>query len=318
MRKWMIAILIAGIVLTAAAYILIPGTIVKQQSIEVNIARSAISRLLIENNGWDKTWLKDGKVAGNNSLPTVSYGGYSYSVTDLTFSSLLLQVGQGKDSIANSELNIIMLTKDSVNLDWRLSMTTSKNPFKRFSQYRQAIQIAADMKVMLQKMNDYFSSIPNVYGIDIRREAVVDSTLLSTYDSVKGYPSTSFIYQMIGQLRQYATSNGASITGNPMLNIFTRDSIHYLTKVALPVSKKLPSNGRMAYKWMLPGGNILVVDVTGGQTAIDQAFTQVEYFLKDYGRQAPAIPFVSLVTDRMQQPDSSKWITRIYYPVMDL
>jgi hypothetical protein len=42
----------------------------------------------------------------------------------------------------------------------------------------------------------------------------------------------------------------------------------------------------------------------------------MELYISDHERVPPAIPFLSLVTNRMLEPDSSKWITLIYYPVM--
>jgi hypothetical protein len=145
---------------------------------------------------------------------------------------------------------------------------------------------------------------------------VTDSILISTYSHSKNYPSTNFIYGLIDQLKKYIASQSAKETGFPMLNINTTDSINYLTRVAIPVNRKLPSSGNISYKWMLSGGNILVTDVKGGPSSINNAFDQVENYVNDYHHFAPAIPFQSLITDRSKEPDTSKWITIIYYPVM--
>ena len=67
---------------------------------------------------------------------------------------------------------------------------------------------------------------------------------------------------------------------------------------------------------MLGGGNILVTEVKGGKAEINKAYKQIMNYMADHSRTPPAIPFESLVTDRRNEPDSNKWITRIYYPVM--
>ena len=67
---------------------------------------------------------------------------------------------------------------------------------------------------------------------------------------------------------------------------------------------------------MLGGGNILITEVKGDNKEIQKAYTQIQHYISDYKRIAPAIPFESLVTDRRKQPDSSQWVTKIYYPVM--
>ena len=101
-----------------------------------------------------------------------------------------------------------------------------------------------------------------------------------------------------------------------MLNINSTDSSHYLVRVAIPVNKKLAGLGNISYKSMLGRGNILVTEVRGGNDEIVKAYKQIQNYIADHGRTPPAIPFESLVTDRREEQDSSKWITRIYYPVM--
>jgi hypothetical protein len=63
-------------------------------------------------------------------------------------------------------------------------------------------------------------------------------------------------------------------------------------------------------------GDILVTEVRGGPHHIKKGLQQLEYYLNDYQRTSPAIPFESLITDRSIQPDTAQWVTRIYYPVI--
>ena len=62
-------------------------------------------------------------------------------------------------------------------------------------------------------------------------------------------------------------------------------------------------------------GNILVGEVKGGLSTILNAEKQLANYVFDYGKASPAIPFQSLVTDRSLEADSSKWITRLNYPI---
>ena len=67
---------------------------------------------------------------------------------------------------------------------------------------------------------------------------------------------------------------------------------------------------------MVKNGNILVVEVRGDQQTINEAIKQIEKYITDYQRSIIAIPFQSLITDRSKESDSTKWITKIYYPVV--
>jgi hypothetical protein len=195
-------------------------------------------------------------------------------------------------------------------------MISSYNPFKRLQAYLKAKKINRDMDLILQKMQSFYSLSENIYGFDIKKALVMDSILIQTSGISKGYPSTAFIYGLIDKLKNYSNSNNATITGYPMLNIKPLDSINFEAKLALPLDRPLPGSGDILQKRMLGMGNILVTEVKGGNAISAKAFLQIQKYAEDYQRLAPAIPFYSLVTDRMQQPDSSKWITKIYFPVM--
>jgi hypothetical protein len=77
----------------------------------------------------------------------------------------------------------------------------------------------------------------------------------------------------------------------------------------------VPENGAVLFRRMVPG-NILVTEVTGGQATVDDGFRQLEFFLSEHSLTSPGMPFQSLVTDRLAEKDTSKWITKLYYPIM--
>jgi hypothetical protein len=48
---------------------------------------------------------------------------------------------------------------------------------------------------------------------------------------------------------------------------------------------------------------------------VNNAWHQVQLYLRDNQEVAMAMPFEYLVTNRRQEPDTSKWITRLFVPV---
>ena len=62
-------------------------------------------------------------------------------------------------------------------------------------------------------------------------------------------------------------------------------------------------------------GNILTGEVKGGVYVVTQAEQELKNFVTDFRRMSPAIPYQSLITNRMQETDTAKWITRLYYPI---
>jgi hypothetical protein len=98
-----------------------------------------------------------------------------------------------------------------------------------------------------------------------------------------------------------------------MVNITPYDS-NYELMVALPTNLKINNKDDIFFKRMIPG-NFLVTEVKGGDYKINQARNALKIYLDDYKKMAMAIPFQSLISDRRREPDSTNWITKVYYPV---
>jgi hypothetical protein len=101
-----------------------------------------------------------------------------------------------------------------------------------------------------------------------------------------------------------------------VLNVRILKADSFETQVAIPTSQLLKNDGAIFSRKMVPG-NFLSALVRGGEYSIRESMQQLDFFLKDHGKIQVARPFEQLVTDRIIEPDTSKWITRIYMPVVE-
>ena len=309
MKKKIFAIVLTVTVLISLLYVFIPGNIVVDKSIVIGNNIKGLKRALSSNENWHKWWpaTTDGKdfLFSNNF----------YSLTDIAFSSIFINI-KHENIDTRSSLTFIPLSADSTKLDWEIQMPTSLNPIKRLQTYLFTRSMQKDISNLLTDIKSYYSSTVNLYDLDIRREIVNDSTMISTFDSSRGYPSTEKIYSQIDKLREYIGSQQALATDSPMLNTFSKDNRVFFIRVAFPTNKTLPSIGNIVFRKMLHGGNILTAVIKGPPNKTDSALTIMENYLSDHELISPAIPFYSLVTNRLAEKDSTKWITKIYYPVL--
>ncbi len=309
MKKWILAAAVCIVVLTSLLFILIPGTITVNKSTVMGSNLKGLKRILSADKNWHK-WMP-----GTTDEKGLVYNNNFYSVTDIAFSSIFITV-KHNNLDTKSSLTFIPVTTDSTKLDWEIQMPTSLNPVKRLQVYLFTRSLQKDIPVLLTNIKRYYSSNANLYDLDIRREIVDDSTMISTFDSTIGYPSTEKIYSLIDKLRAYIGSQQAMVTDSPMLNVFSKDNSIFFTRVAFPTNKTLPSKGDIVFRKMLYGGNILTAVVKGPPDKAESAIETMENYLSDYEMSSPAIPFYSLVTNRLAERDSTKWTTKIYYPVM--
>lgn len=316
MRKGIVWLLVVLVAVFGSLYFFIPRNIAIKKQIDVTVNSNAFMRSLFDESTWPLWWpsgdTKNEPGLADNGLV---YKGNVYSIREKKISSLVISI-KGKTDSVLTELIAIPLRTDSLQLAWVGIARAGVNPVKRFQNWQWTHGISKDMETLLQKLRAYFSSEDHLYSIHIDKELVRDSTLISTAATSKDYPTTDFVYNMVDKLNRFATANNAVQTGLPMLNITPLQNGTYTTKVALPVDKKLKDKGDIQYRWMLGGGNILVAKVTGGPRQIERAFEEMERYVEENQRIAPAIPFQSLVTDRRTVPDTSKWVTKIYWPVM--
>lgn len=304
------------LVLVGFIYVFIPGEIQVHSQAYIKFPRTGLERVLFNDDSWKKWFPSTSeKEKRDTTFQDFSFNNYQYKIQGKRTSSVLFDIHRG-NAVITSSLNLFYENKNTAILEWNARLPASNNPVKKLKAYFEAKKLGKELKRILNKIEFFFTKTENIYGCLIEEKLVEDSVLMFTDTISEGYPSTEFIYNLIDNLKKSILANSVRETGFPMLNATTTDSTRYVVKVAIPVNKEMPSSGNISYKKMMKTGNILVTEVKGGPYIINKAFMQMENYVTDHERIPPAIPFLSLVTNRMQEPDSSKWVTRIYYPVM--
>ena len=305
MKKILIALVLLIVFSVAAVYLFIPGKIPLKATISLNAAFPAVSRTLIDKNSWKKWW-------PGESL--FNYNNQTFSIREQALSICVINIHSGKDTI-NSMLELVPVKNDAMTIDWHAEQVTSNNPFIRFSRYRYAKTTEKNMNELLQSMKVFLEKTENIYGFEIKKRLVTDSVLISLRRSFEHYPNVQEIDAMIQDLRKYIIQNNAIEKNSPMLNVLTFDSSHYEAMSAIPVDKALPRTPEFSPKFLLKGGNVLEAQIQGGPLTIENSLKEFENYRSDYRYISPAIPYQLLVTDRLKETDTTKWVTKLYYPI---
>ncbi|HUH32511.1 MAG TPA: GyrI-like domain-containing protein, partial [Daejeonella sp.] len=182
-------------------------------------------------------------------------------------------------------------------------------------QYQQARQIKANMVIVIERLLSFVVNTKNVYGYKLERQTVKDTILATSSIYSYTYPDTGKVYQLINSVKKYVKDQNGIQVNNPMLNISKDPSGRYQAMVAIPINEDIKPDKNIVINHMV-AGNILVAEIKGGPNRIAEGFKQMKTYMKDFKLVSPAMPFESLVTDRSSEPDTSKWITRIYYPIL--
>jgi hypothetical protein len=314
MKKMLIAVLVF-ISIAIIAYLLIPAKIDFWKVVLVKVNRVNATRFIAEQSKWKNWWpegdIKQSREAKSDSIYTYQDNEYSVILNMLQGDSIIIKNNYVR---VNSLLNIIPINSDSIVIQWKGESTATGNPIKRFKNYLKEKKLENNIEALLHSMKEFLENNEKLYGIKIAQIQVKDTILIASKYFSKAYPTTSEIYNLIGRVKNFIKTQGATETNHPMLHVI-QDSSLFRTMVAIPVNKYIYGTNDFLLKKMVPG-KILVTDVKGGISSAENAIKTIEHYMDDYHLKSPAIHFQSLVTDRSKETDTSKWITRIYYPVM--
>jgi len=314
MKKILVILSIILLILYAGSYFLIPQSLKISSTLTYATNGDGLFRYLTSETNWKKWW--PGSISEDeNNKPVYTYAGYNIQINKILYRAFDLNFIKDNQHIP-VVLKVISLSTDSVLIDLDTQTDTVKNPLKKILNYFQAKKIISTFNELLAAIQTHTSSIKELYGFEFVNEKVQMQHLLSTSKTFSHYPTTQEIYLLIDYIRSYINKTDGKEEFFPMLNIETSDSASYHVRVGIPVNKKLEETKDIAAKQMVKNGNILTVEVTGDLKTIDNAMRQFGIFITDYQRSIIAIPFQSLITDRRNEPDSTKWITKIYYPVV--
>jgi hypothetical protein len=314
MKKWIVWLLIVITLTFLSIYVFIPSKIAITSTTASGVSISAAFRIISQQNNWEKWW-KDSN--GKSHIPgePFSFNGTTFRITRNAYNVTGIEIKQD-DLTLESELALISVKKDSIWVLWNGQLPSGNNPFTRIHNDKKAQEIGKNMHAVLNNLKQFTSDPQKVYGISIVKTSFLDTNMLSTRFFTRVYPSIEEIYKNFDILRKSIQKQDGKITGNPMVNVKMIKADSFETQVAIPTNHTLQNVGAVFYRKMVPG-NFLSAVVSGGEYSIRESMLQLDFYLKDHGKVQMARPFEQLITDRSIEHDTTKWLTRIYLPIVE-
>lgn len=307
--KKSVYILLIVVVLAVLGSLLLPGEYRASRYTVVERPLAPVERMMVYRDSWKKWW------PGNQLSDSV----FDFYGTPLTIKTMLINGFTATDSPDPSfELQCTWLPaeKNTVSLTVTAVEKTGDNPLKKIAGLVNRFSLHKHVEDWIASVKGNLENDRNIYGFRISKTRVKDPSLISTKRTFDHFPGTNEIYAMIGDLQSYIGSQQAKATNFPILHIHPVSDSSFEAMVAIATDKLLPSKDKYSPKSMVLGF-LLEGEVTGGAKSTWEAEKMIERYALDYRKASPAISFQMLVTDRLKEPDTTKWVTRLYYPVFD-
>lgn len=310
-KGWIIISIISALLLILVFTLPLQSNV--NESIRFSTNSDAIFRQLMRDTVWHQWW--SGRIQMVNQKAVFIQDEFEFTIQRILPNTFDLNTTSNSFSI-HSSLHIIPETENKVTVRLSANIALSYNPISRIRTLFLSSKLKVSYKKILSNLSNHFGDNKNLYDVDIKELAVPFEYVTTLSKTFKHSPEISEIYFLVDRIKSHIKGKGGEEKGFPMLHIAKISEGQFFTQVAIPTDKPLPEFENIKSKWMLKGGNILSAEVTGNRRAISNAIQQMEFYIQDTHRSKVAIFFESLVTNRLENPDSNKWVTRIYFPVI--
>ncbi|MBE7176844.1 MAG: hypothetical protein INR69_10585 [Mucilaginibacter polytrichastri] len=308
MKRFLWVIFFILILITVLSYALVPGTIGIRHTQKVEVSDSQLQRYLLYPARWAAWWPQKNK--GEKGFIA---NGVLFHPQNATSSGIRVDAGSGA-RIFPTYIEYGVTGDRQAQIIWTAEIPAGIDPFTRISRYFHARKLSGAIQAGLISAADFLNDEKKVYGVPLRVEQVRDTLVLTARTKSDHYPSVKEYYGLIGKLREVIRRQNAHALDSPMLNVTFLDS-SYQVSAGIPVDRNIAGQRDGIFTSKLIRGNILTTTISGGQQQVDAGLQTLKQYMDDHRLISPAIPFQLLLTNRVQQPDSTRWITKIYYPI---
>lgn len=310
MKRLILVVVIILIISSIFIYFFIPSIIVIKKSVPALTSERVVYDYFLTNKNKSAWWPNH---QNSQSIDTNEFnlGGVKFNFKTSGFNSSEVASFDGNfNGIITSKL----ISNNKIELVWETYNIPTFEPFQRIKNYLEAKKLNQQIDIILNSFANFAKQSKNIYGFNIQKSTVKDTILITSTNIFNHSPNQKEISSLLIKLKNYTHINGAHATNYPMLNITQIIKSKYVTTLAIPIDSYITSNKTFKVKRMIPG-NILFTEVKGGRNNINHALSQLKKYMVDFNYDSPAMPFESMITDRSLNQDTSKWITKIYYPI---
>jgi hypothetical protein len=313
MKKWIVWFIVILLLGVTSIYILIPAKIVITNISSAEATITGEFRYISQNENWEKWW-RDADGKPHSVGEPFRYGTSEFRINRQSYNAVGIDIRQDGGNIP-SFLNLISYAIDSTGAVWACETPSTVNPFLRVRNYLNAREIKKNMTGVMKVFSAFISKPKNVYGMTIYKTTVHDTLMVSARFTSPDYPTTAQLYGYFDTLKHTIVKQKALPLGFPIMNLRKMPDGSFETQTGMPTSRLLKNDGKILALRM-PPGLFMTADITGGTYTVDEAMRQLELFIQEYNRIKIATGFQILITDRRNEPDTTKWITKIKIPIV--
>ena len=250
-----------------------------------------------------------------------------------TWNSENSKVGQGKltitesipyDSIA-TEMDFMeegtamgyFLFKENggaTDITWAFNSDLGNNPFARWMGLMFNTMIGPDFENGIANLKVVSETIVQEKQPIVEIISLPDFNFVSLRSEIKLEDISTQMGMMYGQLMNFMGENRLTMTDMPYAIYHKMDGGLIDLECGIPVDKAIDPRGSIL-AGIMPGKTYASADHFGSYETLEKTHSFIQKWIQDNGFNLAGSPMEKYLTDPQKEPDQTKWVTAIYYPV---
>lgn len=254
--------------------------------------------------GVGSTRIWDGEKVGKGSIEIIESIPYSKIVNQVTFDP----TGKAIETWTFEP------SGDAVNVNWSLRVYDLSYPMGRLFGYFIDDLMAPMQEKGLENLKTLCEGLPVPPDIELIDVNAMPSLII--YDSAFVSGIGKLLEKNYNSLMQYIMKNKIQIAGAPFAIYHNWDPDGMIRiSAGVPVAGEVKGNTRIQY-YELPDGKAVFTEHIGGMNT-EATHDAIDDFIKDFNLKTADYIWEAYITDPATEPDSTKWVTYIYYPLAE-
>ena len=204
---------------------------------------------------------------------------------------------------------------DSTKVSWYIIMNMGWNPISKYFGLFMDKMIGPDFEKGLKDLKAICETKPCCMILKCEETTVKPFLFLSIRDTCSGATIGQKMGTYIGEIMAYMGKNGLTQTRPPMAFYHKNDGVVFDMEIAIPVDKAIKPKDKRIKFTEFKRCKAMFTEYYGVYDKIGDAHKTIMEMIQEKGLKMNAAPWEEYVTDPSTEKDSSKWLTRIYYPI---
>jgi effector-binding domain-containing protein len=199
-------------------------------------------------------------------------------------------------------------------ITWVFKSDLGNNPLMKYFGLIMGKFVSSDFDDGLALLKKYCESLPKEPQYKIEIEKIESLEYFSERDTCSVITIGAKLGKMYTEIFDFISKNGIKESNPPFAIYHKFDGNIFDMEAGIPVDKLIPSKNKIIKSGKFSPSQAVVAYYYGPYEKDYLAHQQLKKWIKKHNKKIINSPFEVYVSDPSMEKDSSKWLTKIYYP----